>query len=143
VKTVPTPSVPDLTGRLAMVTGANSGLGLGLATRLAGAGAEVLLAVRDLGKGRVALERIRQEVPGARASLRTLDLASLASVAALAEELTSEGRPLHVLINNGGVMAPATRHTTVEGLELQFGTNYLGHVALTARLLPLLGGSAG
>jgi NAD(P)-dependent dehydrogenase (short-subunit alcohol dehydrogenase family) len=138
VKNVATLSVPDLTGRLAVVTGANSGLGLGLATRLAVAGAEVLLPVRDSGKGEAALGRIRQEVPGARVSLRTLDLASLASVADLSEELNAEGRPINILINNAGVMAPATRHTTADGLELQFGTNYLGHVALSARLLPLL-----
>jgi NAD(P)-dependent dehydrogenase (short-subunit alcohol dehydrogenase family) len=135
---VTTLPVPDLTGRLAVVTGASGGLGLGLATRLAAGGAEVLLAVRDSGKGEAALGRIRHEVPDARVSPRTLDLASLASVAALADHLNTEGRPINILINNAGVMAPATRHTTADGLELQFGTNYMGHVALTARLLPLL-----
>jgi NAD(P)-dependent dehydrogenase (short-subunit alcohol dehydrogenase family) len=138
VQKLTTVAVPDLTGRLAVVTGASSGLGLGLSARLAGAGVEVLLAVRDPGKGEAALDRIRAEVPGARVSLRTLDLASLVSVAALAERLEAEGRPVHLLINNAGVMAPATRHTTADGLELQFGTNYVGHFALTARLLPLL-----
>jgi NAD(P)-dependent dehydrogenase (short-subunit alcohol dehydrogenase family) len=130
--------VPDLTGRLAVVTGASGGLGLGLATRLAAAGAEVLLPVRDPGRGEAALGRIRDEVPGARVSLRALDLASLESVAALADTLGAENRPIHILINNAGVMTPATRHTTADGLELQFGTNYVGHVALTGRLLPLL-----
>lgn len=138
MKNVTTLPVPDLTGQRAVVTGASGGLGLGLASRLAGAGAEVLLAVRDARKGEAALGRIRREVPGAEVSLRTLDLASLASVTALAENLTAEGRPINMLVNNAGVMAPATRHTTADGFELQFGTNYLGHVALTARLLPVL-----
>ncbi|WP_203711280.1 SDR family oxidoreductase [Asanoa siamensis] len=130
--------VPDLTGRLALVTGASGGLGLSLATRLAEGGAEVLLGVRDAAKGLAALDRIRRELPAARVSVRTLDLASLDSVAALVGELDEEGRPIDLLVNNAGVMAPATRHTTADGLELQFGTNYLGHVALTLGLLPLL-----
>jgi NAD(P)-dependent dehydrogenase (short-subunit alcohol dehydrogenase family) len=128
----------DLNGKLALVTGASGGLGLGLATRLAAAGAEVLMAVRDAGRGRAALNRIEAEVPSARVSLRELDLASLASVGALTEELTAAGRPLHLLINNAGVMAPATRHVTADGFELQFGTNHLGHFALTTGLLPAL-----
>lgn len=132
----------DLTGRLAVVTGASSGLGLGLATRLAAAGAEVLLPVRDQAKGEAALSRIRAEVPGADVSLRGLDLASLTSVEALGDTLNAEGRPIHLLINNAGLMAPATRHTTADGLELQFGTNHIGHVALTGRLLPLLSSGA-
>ena len=129
---------PDLTGRLAVVTGASSGLGLALATRLAAAGAEVLLPVRDQSKGEAALSRIRVEAPGADVSLRELDLASLKSVEALADTLNAENRPIHILINNAGLMTPATRHTTADGLELQFGTNHIGHVALTGRLLPLL-----
>ncbi|WP_327007968.1 SDR family oxidoreductase [Dactylosporangium sp. NBC_01737] len=128
----------DLTGRLAVVTGASSGLGLGLATRLAAAGAEVLLPVRDEAKGEAALSRIRAEVPGADVSLRELDLASLKSVGALGDTLNAEGRPVHILVNNAGLMTPATRHTTADGLELQFGTNHIGHFALTGRLLPLL-----
>jgi NAD(P)-dependent dehydrogenase (short-subunit alcohol dehydrogenase family) len=129
---------PDLRGRRALVTGASGGLGLGLATRLAAAGAEVVLAVRDEAKGEAALAAIRVEAPGADLALRRVDLAALASVAELADRLTADGRPIHLLINNGGVMAPATRHTTADGFELQFGTNYVGHFALTARLLPLL-----
>lgn len=131
-------TVPDLTGKLAVVTGASDGIGLGLAGRLAGAGAEVVMPVRDRAKGAAAAERIRAAVPGAVVSTRALDLASLSSVAALAETLNGEGRPISILVNNAGVMMPATRHTTADGLELQFGTNYLGHVALTGRLLPLL-----
>ncbi|MDH6462706.1 NAD(P)-dependent dehydrogenase (short-subunit alcohol dehydrogenase family) [Micromonospora sp. A200] len=131
-------NVPDLTGQLAVVTGGSDGLGLGLATRLARAGAEVVLPVRNPAKGDAALERIRAAAPGATVSTRELDLASLDSVAALADTLHAEGQPIHLLINNAGVMTPPTRHTTADGFELQFGTNHLGHLALTGRLLPLL-----
>jgi NAD(P)-dependent dehydrogenase (short-subunit alcohol dehydrogenase family) len=130
--------VPDLTGRLALVTGASDGIGLELAERLAGAGAELVLPVRNPAKGAAAAARIRAAVPGAALSLRRLDLASLDSVGALAAELLAEGRPMHLMVNNAGVMTPATRHTTADGLELQFGTNHIGHVALVGRILPLL-----
>ncbi|MFD5854704.1 SDR family oxidoreductase [Streptomyces chartreusis] len=131
-------TVPDLHGRLAVVTGASDGVGLGLAERLARAGAELVLPVRDAAKGAAALERIRSLAPAAKVSTRVLDLASPASVEDLTDTLRAEGRPIDLLINNAGVMAPATRHTTADGYELQFGTNHLGHVALTGRLLPLL-----
>jgi NAD(P)-dependent dehydrogenase (short-subunit alcohol dehydrogenase family) len=131
-------SVPDLTGRFAVVTGASDGLGLGLAVRLARAGADLLLPVRNPVKGEAAVARIRAAAPAASVAVGVLDLASLASVAALADALRRQGRPIDILINNAGVMMPATRHVTVDGLELQFGTNHIGHVALTARLLPLL-----
>ncbi|MBN6038352.1 SDR family oxidoreductase [Amycolatopsis sp. 195334CR] len=136
----PTPDlpVPDLTGKLAVVTGASDGVGLGLATRLAGAGAEVVMPVRNPRKGEAALAKIREQHPGAEVSLRDLDLSSLASVAAVADRLTEEGRPIHILVNNAGVMTPPDRQTTEDGFELQFGTNHLGHFALVARLLPLL-----
>lgn len=130
--------VPDLTGRTAVVTGGSDGIGLGLAERLAAAGAEVILPVRNAVKGQAALERITTAVPSARVGLRRLDLSSLQSVADLAGELVDEGRPIHLLVNNAGVMNPPTRLTTVDGFELQWGTNHLGHFALTARLLPLL-----
>jgi NAD(P)-dependent dehydrogenase (short-subunit alcohol dehydrogenase family) len=130
--------VPDLSGRLAVVTGAAGGIGLGVATRLAAGGAEVVMAVRNTTKGTSAMATIRAEVPGARVALRTLDLASLTSVGAFADGLIAEGRPVDILVNNAGVMAPATRHTTADGLELQFGTNFVGHAVLTQRLLPLL-----
>ena len=131
-------TVPDLTGRRAVVTGASDGLGLGIATRLAAAGAEVLLPVRNPRKGEAALDAIRARVPGAEVSLRTLDLSSLTSVAELGETLLAEDRPIHLLVNNAGVMTPPARQTTADGFELQFGTNHLGHFALVARLLPLL-----
>ncbi|MEU4161352.1 SDR family oxidoreductase [Actinoplanes sp. NPDC026670] len=132
------PQELDLTGRRALVTGASGGLGLALAGRLAEAGAEVLLAVRDEARGAAALDRIRSTAPDARISARPLDLASAASVTALVRTLIAEDRPIHLLINNAGVMAPATRHTTADGFELQFGTNHMGHFVLTTGLLPLL-----
>jgi NAD(P)-dependent dehydrogenase (short-subunit alcohol dehydrogenase family) len=130
--------VPDLTGKVAVVTGGSDGIGLGLARRLAAAGAEVILPVRNADKGRVVADRIGATVPGAHVGIRRLDLSSLQSVADLGGELVTEGRPIHILINNAGVMNPPKRQTTVDGFELQCGTNYLGHFALTARLLPLL-----
>ncbi|MFF5297438.1 SDR family oxidoreductase [Paractinoplanes globisporus] len=131
-------SVPDLSGRRAVVTGASDGVGLGLAARLAAAGAEVLLPVRNPRKGDAAIARIRRQTPAADVSLRALDLSSLDSVAALGATLRDEDRPIHILINNAGVMTPPDRQTTADGFELQFGTNHLGHFALVAHLLPLL-----
>jgi NAD(P)-dependent dehydrogenase (short-subunit alcohol dehydrogenase family) len=130
--------LPDLTGRLAVVTGSNSGIGLGAATRLAGAGAEVVLAVRNEAKGTAAQEQIRAAHPGAELSIEALDLSSLDSVAAFADRMLDRDRPIDLLINNAGVMMPPDRHTTADGFELQFGTNHLGHFALTGRLLALL-----
>jgi NAD(P)-dependent dehydrogenase (short-subunit alcohol dehydrogenase family) len=130
--------VPDLTGRRALVTGGSDGIGLALATRLAGAGAEVLLPVRDRRKGEAAVARIRDRHPAARIALHDLDLASLDSVATLAARLADEGAPLHLLVANAGVMTPPERRTTEDGFELQLGTNHLGHFALMGRLLPLL-----
>lgn len=131
-------TLPDLTGRLAVVTGASDGIGFHIATRLAAAGAEVLLPVRNAAKGDNAVNRIRAAVGSAIVSTRRLDLSSLASVADLVTTLTGEGRPISLLINNAGVMTPPTRQTTTDGFELQFGTNQLGHFALTAGLMPLL-----
>ena len=131
-------TVPDLTGKRALVTGGSDGIGMGLASWLAAAGAEVLLPVRNERKGEAAITAIRQQTPDANVSLRALDLSSLASVAALGAALREEGRPMHILINNAGVMTPPERQTTTDGYELQFGTNHLGHVALVAQLLPLL-----
>jgi NAD(P)-dependent dehydrogenase (short-subunit alcohol dehydrogenase family) len=131
-------TVPDLSGRLAVVTGANSGLGFGLARRLAKADAEVVLAIRNHAKGEAAVRAIRADVPHAKLTIKALDLASLKSVAALGQELAAEGRPVDVLINNAGVMTPPRREQTDDGFELQFGANHLGHFALTGHLLPLL-----
>src|SRR6201996_742313 len=136
-------TVPDLSGKLAVVTGANSGLGFGLARRLSAAGADVVMAIRNRAKGEAAIEQIRNSVPDAKLTIKTLDLASLASVAALGEQLNAEGRPVDILINNAGVMTPPKRDTTADGFELQFGSNHLGHFALTGHVLPLLRAAKG
>jgi NAD(P)-dependent dehydrogenase (short-subunit alcohol dehydrogenase family) len=131
-------TVPDLTDKLAVVTGSNSGLGFGLARRLSTAGADVVMAIRNQAKGEAAIEEIRKTVPDAKLTIKPLDLSSLSSVAALGEHLNSLGRPIDILINTAGVMTPPERDTTSDGFELQFGSNHLGHFALTAHLLPLL-----
>jgi NAD(P)-dependent dehydrogenase (short-subunit alcohol dehydrogenase family) len=131
-------ALPDLTGRLAVVTGASDGIGFVIAGRLAAAGAEVIMPVRGLSKGDAAAARIRSAVPAARISTLVLDLSSLESVAALVDRLLGEGRPIDVLVNNAGVMTPPSRQVTKDGFELQFGTNHLGHFALTLGVLPLL-----
>ena len=131
-------NIPSQGGKLAVVTGANSGLGYETALALAQAGGEVILASRSAAKGRDALARIRALSPQAKLRLELLDLASLASIADFAGRLLAEGRPLDLLVNNAGVMALPTRQTTADGFEMQLGTNYLGHYALTAELLPLL-----
>jgi NAD(P)-dependent dehydrogenase (short-subunit alcohol dehydrogenase family) len=130
-------TVPDQTGKLVIVTGANSGTGMEATRRMAGAGAHVVMAVRTIGKGEQARTEILARHPGARLEVRHVDLADLASVREFAEGLLAEGTPIDVLINNAGVMAPPTRMTTADGFELQFGSNYLGPFALTVRLLPL------
>ncbi|ARI54656.1 short-chain dehydrogenase [Streptomyces sp. S8] len=134
----PDMTLPDLSGKRAVITGASDGIGLGIAARLAAAGAEVVLPVRNPAKGENALAAIRRQAPGAEVSLRPLDLSSLDSVAALGDSLAGEGLPIHLLVNNAGVMTPPDRQTTADGFELQFGTNHLGHFALVGRLLPLL-----
>lgn len=131
-------TVPDLTGRRIIVTGANSGLGFGLTGRLAAEGAHVIMAVRNEEKGRDARERLLAENPAAQLELQHLDLASLGSIRAFAEAQLAHGAPLDVLINNAGVMAPPERQSTDDGFELQFGSNHLGPFALTGHLLPLL-----
>jgi NAD(P)-dependent dehydrogenase (short-subunit alcohol dehydrogenase family) len=133
-----THDMPGQSGRLAIVTGATGGLGLETALALAGAGAEVILAARNPDKGRAAEVLIRERHPGAQVRFAMLDLASLASVEAFAEQQLAAGRPIDILVNNAGVMAPPRRQTTLDGFELQLGTNYLSHFALTGGLLPLL-----
>lgn len=131
-------TVPDQHGRLAVVTGANSGIGLEVTRRLAGAGSEVVLAVRNAEKGDRAVQGIRAEFPDATLSVETLDLSDLSSIAAFGDRRKQQGRAVDLLINNAGIMAVPARHTTADGFELQFGTNFLGHFALTGHLLPLL-----
>ena len=126
--------IPDQTGRTAVVTGANSGLGLSTARELARTGAHVVLACRNLEKGEAALQEV-----GSGAELEQLDLASLESVKAFAERFLASHDGLDLLINNAGLMAPP-RGVTADGFELQFGTNVLGHFALTGRLLGALEG---
>ncbi len=127
--------VPDQTGRVAIVTGANSGLGYDTAAVLAGKGAHVVLAVRNLDKGSEAADRIKSKSPNADVALQQLDLTSLDSVRKAADELRATHPRIDLLINNAGVMYVPTRETTKDGFEMQFGTNHLGHFALTGQLL--------
>jgi NAD(P)-dependent dehydrogenase (short-subunit alcohol dehydrogenase family) len=127
--------IPDQTGRRAIVTGANSGLGFHTALELARHGATVTLAVRTPAKGEAAAARIREAAPGSDVRVAELDLGSLASVRAFADRWDG---PLGLLVNNAGLMAPPRYRETSDGFELQLGTNHLGHFALTGRLLPAL-----
>ncbi len=138
MSTTPNISIPDQRGKLAVVTGANSGLGFGITRRLLAAGAEVILAVRNAAKGEQAIAQLRAEYPHAQLGMELIDLANLASIRDFAARLNAAGRPIHLLINNAGVMAPPTRNATADAFELQFGANHLGHFALTGGLLPLL-----
>src|SRR5215813_12824269 len=128
--------IPDQAGRTVLVTGGNSGLGYQTVLQLARKGARVLLAARDRARGTAALERLGTEAPGSRAELAQIDLADLTSVERFAAGFLAGGRELDVLVNNAGVMAIPRRETTAQGYERQFGTNHLGHFALTGRLLP-------
>lgn len=129
--------VPDQTGRTAVVTGANSGIGFETARMLAQRGARVVLACRDAAKGEAAVQRIRATDPHGSATFAPLDLADLDSVAAFADAFIADGGGLDLLVNNAGVMVPPLGRTK-QGFELQLGINHLGHFALTGRLLPLL-----
>lgn len=128
-------------GRTVVVTG-TGGLGLEMALVLARAGANVILAGRNPAKGAAAIERIRREFPGGSVWFEELDLADLDSIAVFGKRLRSSLGSLSLLINNAGVMTPPRRRVTADGFELQLGTNHLGHFALTAELLPLLGKGA-
>jgi NAD(P)-dependent dehydrogenase (short-subunit alcohol dehydrogenase family) len=129
--------IPDLSGRTAVVTGANGGLGLQTALALAGAGAHVVLAARDAEKTAAAEERIRGSHPSASLEVVPLDLGDLSSVAAAARSVLDRHERVDLLVNNAGVMAMPQR-TTADGFEMQLGVNHLGHWALTAQLLPAL-----
>ena len=130
--------IPPQIGKLAYITGANSGIGFHTALELARAGAAVILACRDQGKAEAARQRILAEIPTAKLEIAILDLASLASVRTAAQAFLSTNRQLDLLINNAGIMAIPQRRLTPDGFELQLGTNHFGHFALTGLLLPAL-----
>ena len=134
--------IGDQTGRIAIVTGSNSGIGYEAALELGRAGATVVLAVRDPKRGEEAAGRIRTEAAKANVEVMTLDLASLSSVRAFAEAFKGKYDALHLLVNNAGVMMPP-KSKTADGFELQFGTNHIGHFALTGLLLDRLLGTDG
>ncbi|MGA2219378.1 MAG: SDR family oxidoreductase [Terracidiphilus sp.] len=131
-------NIPPQAGRQAVVTGGSSGLGLEIALALARAGSDVILAGRDGAKGRAALARIRPLAPAAVVQFEKLDLADLTSVADFAARIAARKYPIDLLVNNAGMMTAGARQVTVDGFEMQLGANYLGHFALTCRLLPLL-----
>jgi NAD(P)-dependent dehydrogenase (short-subunit alcohol dehydrogenase family) len=137
-----TADIPSQAGKRAVVTGATGGLGYETSLELARAGAEVILTGRSEPKGRAALERIRREVPSAQIRFEPIDLASLKMISRAAKRLLAEETAIDILVNNAGVMMLPQHETTADGFERQFGTNYLGHFALTAQLLPLLQKSA-
>jgi NAD(P)-dependent dehydrogenase (short-subunit alcohol dehydrogenase family) len=130
-------NMPDQSGKTVIITGANSGIGYEAALSLVGKGAHVIMACRSLEKGQAALKQIQVAHPNGKATLMQLDLADLSSVTSFAEVILAEYDWLDVLINNAGVMAIPYRQT-VDGFEMQIGTNHLGHFALTARLFSLL-----
>lgn len=130
--------IPDLSGKTAIVTGSTGGLGFETARMLAEHGARVIIAARNPDKGSEALARIQATTPKADIAFEKVDLGRLASVAEFGARLNAAGAPIDILVNNAGVMTPPNRQTTSDGLELQFGTNYLSHFALTAHLMPLL-----
>jgi NAD(P)-dependent dehydrogenase (short-subunit alcohol dehydrogenase family) len=133
-----TKELGDLSGRQVIVTGANSGIGFYTALELGRAGASVVVACRDPKRGEAALAELKQSAPKATFRLEALDLADLSSVRAFAARYLATNEPLDILINNAGLMMPPQRQTTSDGFELQFGTNHLGHFALTGLLLPAL-----
>jgi NAD(P)-dependent dehydrogenase (short-subunit alcohol dehydrogenase family) len=128
--------IPPQTGRIAVITGANSGIGYEAAKALAHAGAKVIIASRNETKANEALANIRAATPGADVAFEPLDLASLDSVARTAARISATVPHIDLLINNAGVMAIPDRHETEDGFEMQMGANYIGHFAWTMRLLP-------
>jgi NAD(P)-dependent dehydrogenase (short-subunit alcohol dehydrogenase family) len=134
--------IPDQSGRVAIVTGAAAGIGKEAARILAQKGTRVILAVRNMEKGRAAADEMRRSAPDAGITVRELDLANLSSIKAFAERILAEESRLDLLIDNAGVMFTPYA-ATKDGFELQMGTNHLGHFALTLRLLPLLRATPG
>ena len=132
-----TDNIPDQSGRIAIITGSNSGIGFEAAKALAEKGAEVILAVRSQAKGDAAIASIQAETTNAKLQVRLLDLADLASIKSFAEQFNADYQRLDLLINNAGIMVPPYSKT-VDGFESQFGTNHLGHFALTAQLYDLI-----
>jgi len=132
-----TENIPNLKGKTAIVTGSNSGIGFETAKAIAAKGARLNMAIRNIEKGKKAADAILKEFPDADIKVTDLDLGSLASVTAFSESFVKKNQRLDILVNNAGVMMPPYG-TTVDGFELQFGTNHLGHYALTGLLLPLL-----
>jgi len=132
-----TDNIPDQSGHIVIITGANSGIGYEAAKVLATKGAEIILAVRSQAKGDAAVALIRAENPNAKLAVQLLDLASLNSVKIFADQFKAHYKQLDLLINNAGIMVPPYGKT-VDGFESQFGTNHLGHFALTAQLYSLL-----
>ena len=130
-------NIPDLTGKIVLVTGANIGLGKASTQLMAAKGAQVVMAVRTVSKGEEAADDVRKEVPNAQLNVMALDLADLASVRAFAADFTATHDRLDILMNNAGVMA-TPQMTTQDGFELQLGTNHLGHYALTGLLIDTL-----
>jgi len=137
-----TDNIDSLAGKRVIVTGGGSGIGFEAARVLASKGAEVILAVRNMEKGNMALSKIKAENPSAKVSIMHLDLGDLKSIQNFSEEFRKKYESLNLLINNAGVMIPPYKHTK-DGFELQFGTNHLGHFALTGQLLPTLLTTAG
>ena len=136
-------NIPNLAGKLAVVTGGTGGLGFETALALAKAGARVIIAARNPAKGEAAVRAVRQAQAAADVAFRLCDLSSLESVRQFADDLLGAEQRVDLLINNAGIMAVPRRRETTDGFELQFGTNYLGHFALTGRLLPALQGGHG
>jgi NAD(P)-dependent dehydrogenase (short-subunit alcohol dehydrogenase family) len=137
-----TADIPDLTGKVIVVTGANSGIGFEAAKEFARKGARTILACRNEERARDALDQIQAEVPQAAAEILLIDLASMASVREFADRFRENHDRLHVLVNNAGIMMPAYG-TTEDGFERQFGINHLGHFALTGLLMDRLLGTSG
>ena len=131
-------NIPDQTGKSILITGANSGLGLEAAAVLSQKGANVIMAVRNLDKGKEAVAHIKNINPTAKLDLMQLDLGDLDSIKRFSDAFHAKYQKLNVLINNAGIMAPPKRETTKQGFEIQFGTNHLGHFALTGLLLDVI-----
>lgn len=133
-----TSSMPNVKDRLALITGSTEGIGFEDALALSGTGWNVIIMGRNPLKGAGAIAKIRKVNPKANVSFEKIDLADLTSISGFAKRMTSKGQAIDLLINNAGIMTPPNRRETTDGFELQFGTNHIGHFALTAQLLPLL-----